>query len=135
MSSQNKNEYAKSVCFFLVELIRTRKIGLKRAAEIADRVVSNINLVDTEADFLRLVKTISSDFEEVARLEERIYMSIHVNKRKELETRVREFVVVIMLQDMKLALDVLQEAIRDEVSVDDLCLKFPQFKQFITTTQ
>lgn len=126
------DQYAKSVCLFLAELLRTHKISLGRAAEIAQKVVDNINLIDSEHDFLRLIKELSSDFDELFGLQERIQMNIHVTVRKELENKVREFVIFILPQNSNLALAVLQEAIKDNVRTQDLCDKFYEFKEFIT---
>jgi hypothetical protein len=128
-----KDEYAKAVCYFLAELLRTRKITLTRSAEIAQKVVDHINLIDSEEDFLRLIKEMTSDFEELFQLTERIHMNIKVDTRKDLDGQVREFVIRTLPQDTKLALDVLLSAIQQDAKVDDLCVKFPQFKEFLTT--
>src|SRR3989338_4150956 len=91
-----KDAYAKSVCYFLAEQLRTRRISLTRAAEIAQKMVANIRLIDREEDFLTLIKSLSGDFEELVQLEDRVSMSMHVGKRKELEIKVLEFVVRIL---------------------------------------
>lgn len=126
-----KNEYAKSVCYFLAEELRTKQISLPRAAEIAQKVVENINLIDTEQDFLLLIKDMTRDFEELFRLEERIQMHVHISARKDLEAKVLEFVENILPQDTNIALQILQEAIKVEINIDDLRKKFPQFSQFL----
>jgi|GEM_PF-2200680 len=130
----HKEQYAKSVCFFLAELLRTRKIDLKRAAEIAQKVMDNINLIDTEQDFSRLIKGMSADFEELFQLEERLQLNISFNERRDLDDLVREFVASILPQDTNLAFVVLQEAVKDNVQSEDLCVKFPQFREFILKT-
>ena len=58
-------------------------------------------------------------------------MNIHITTRKDLENKVREFVVFILPQDSNLALAVLQEAIKDHIQTEDLCTKFPKFKEFL----
>ncbi|MEJ0021188.1 MAG: hypothetical protein WDN47_01260 [Candidatus Doudnabacteria bacterium] len=130
-AAEKKNEYAKSVCYFLAEELRIRKISLSRAAEIAQKVVDNINLIDTEQDFLRLIKDLSSDFDELFQLEERIQFGIQISQRKQLEEKVREFVADILPQDTKMALEILQEAIREEIKAEDLRKDFPKFNQFL----
>ena len=127
-----KEEYAKSVCLFLAELLRTRKITLARAAEIAQKVLDHINLIDTEADFLKLIKEMTYDFEELFRLEERVIMHMETGRRQQMEDKVREFVIMVMVTDSSLALSVLQAAINEEAKLEDLCGKFPQFKEFLT---
>lgn len=126
-----KEEYAKSVCLFLAELLRTRKISLQRAAEIAQKVVDHVNLLDTEADFLKLIKELTYDFEELFKLEQRVMMHMETSKRLELENRVREFVIGVMGYDPNLALSVLQAAISEQTDMTNMCAKFPQFKEFI----
>ena len=131
----HKEQYARSICFFLAEQLRVRRVSLARAAEIAQKVMDNLNLIDTEQDFLRFIKALSQDFEELNQLQDRVFMSIHISARRDLETKVREFVVNILPQDTSLVLQILGEAIKDDVKVEDLCLKFPQFKQFLEKMQ
>jgi hypothetical protein len=128
---QNKNDYARAVCHFLAEGLRTRKIGLKRAAEIAKKVVDHMNLLDTERDFLKLVKELSIDFQELVKLEDRIYLYIKSDDRSRMETSVKEFAVKLISQDTKLALQIMEEAIKDGADLKQLEDKFPQFKEFI----
>ena len=125
-----KEEYARSVCFFLAELLRTRKITLKRSAEIAQKMVDHINLIDNEQDFLKLIKELTYDFEELFQLEQRVTMHMHSTQREAMEGVVREFVVSIMARDTQLALSVLLEAIKDNAQINDLMIKFPQLKEF-----
>jgi hypothetical protein len=126
-----KNDYAKSVCHFLAEGLRTRRIGLKRAAEIAQKVVDHINLLDTEKDFLALIKELSKDFEELLKLEDRIYMYIKSDDRVKMELKVKEFAVNLMAHDTALAVQIMEEAVKADADIKVLSEKFPQFKQFI----
>ena len=132
MMENKKDLYAKSVCFFLAEQLRTKNISLSRAAEIAQHVLDNIKLVDTEQDFLQLVKSLSADFEELCELTQRIQFDIKISQRRDLETQVRQFAATCLPQDPHLALCVLQEAVKEEVDFNYLCGKFPEFKQFVT---
>lgn len=129
--SNQKDEYAKSASYFLAELLRTRKISLKRVAEIGQKVIDHINLIDTEQDFLKLVKELSADFEELNTLGDRVQMSIGISQRKSLEHKVLDFVAFILPQDTTVALAILQEAVKEDVRLEDLCGKFPRFGQFI----
>lgn len=122
------------VCLFLAEQLRVRKISLPRAAEIAQKVVSNINLLDSEQDFLRLVKELAKDFEELVRLEERVFFWVDINHRKVMEENVRGCVVEMIGQDPVFALELLNMAIKDGATVEDLKIKFPQFAAFLTKT-
>jgi hypothetical protein len=129
--TNKKNEYAKSVALFLAELLRSRKVTLKRAAEIAAKVVANINLVDTEEHFLRLIKELTLDFEELHHLQELISIEIKINKRKQMEKIVIEFAASIMVTDIRLASEVLRHASNDNVDYEQLRSKFPQFNEFM----
>ncbi len=128
-----KDQYAKSVCQFLAEQLRVRKIGLERAAEIAQKVVDNINLMDTEADFLKFVKILAADADELVHLQERVNMHLHASSRKELENTVREFVEQILPQDNQQAAAILKQSAVENMQLEDLCREFPKFREFIQT--
>jgi hypothetical protein len=134
MENQNpnsKNDFARHISLFLAELLRTRKIDLERAAEIAQKVVENINLIDNENHFLQFVKELTLDFDELFPFEERVHMHLHVGERRDLERRVRSYAVHIMSTDLNQSLAILQEAIKDEINLDQLYSKFPQFKIYV----
>ncbi len=128
--TSKKEEYAKAVCMFLGEMLRTRKINLKRSAEIAQKVVENINLIDDEEDFLKLIKELTIDFEEIHKLEKIVIGDVKRSQRLMMEETVREYVISIMAGDPKLALDILVEAIKEETKMEDLYKKFPKFGEF-----
>ena|SRR3989338_2336501 len=130
--SGTKNEYAKAVCYFLAEQLRVHKISLARAADIAAKFLQNINLVNSELDFLRLVKELSKDFEELGRLESIVYFRIVEKGRDELERIVRDCVVVTLATDPDLALSMLKEAIHPQAELVSLAKKFPVLNQYIT---
>jgi len=129
--STPKEQYAQAVSFFLAELLRTRKISLNRAAEIAQKVTENINLIDSEERFLSFIKEISSDFEELFQLQERISFTIKYDARRDFEQKVREFAISTLATDATLACQVLQEAVNENCEINQLCVKFPQFSEFI----
>ena len=131
----NKNEYAKAVSMFLAELLRTRKIGLVRAADIAQKFVENINLLDSEQRFLQFIKELSDDFEELYHLEERVDMHMKFNFRHDFEQKVREFAIATLFTDPNLACSVLQEAVNENCELNTLAVKFPQFGNFINNKE
>jgi hypothetical protein len=128
---KNKSDYAQAVCLFLAEGLRTRKITLKRAADISQKVATHLNLLDTERDFLKLVKELAIDFEELIRLEQRVHVYIQSDDRTRMEHKVKEFAISIMPQDTESALAIMESASKDGVSIDMLASKFPKFKEFI----
>jgi hypothetical protein len=127
----HKDAYAKMVCHFLAEALRTKKTNLPRAAEIGEKFLVHINLLDTEKDFLSLVKELSKDFEELVVLENKIHKSIAQQQSRTLEDLIREFTVEVLAQDSKLALSILQDAAAGKVSLKDLEEKYPAFKEFV----
>lgn len=129
----NKETYAQSVCYFLAELLRNHKVGLKRAGEISQKVLANINLIDTEVQFLKFIKDISLDFQELIPLTERINIHMRMSERQVMESQVREFVLAAIPVDLGTATDILHEAVKDGCTAQGLCGQFPQFKQFIET--
>ncbi len=128
-----KEQYAQAVCYFLAELLRNHRVSLPRAAEISEKVVGNINLIDTEKQFLEFIRDLSRDFEELLQFTERIDMHMKAGDREKLETQVREFVISSIGSDLDTAFAVLNEAIKEGCRHEDLCQKFPQFHQFIQT--
>lgn len=128
-----KDQYAKAVSMFLAELLRTRRIGLNRAADIAQKVVANLNLLDSEARFLQFIKELSGDFEELFQLEARVDMHMKFSARHDFEQKVREFAISTLPTDANLACLVLQEAVSENCESEELSAKFPQFKEFINS--
>ena len=126
-----KEEFAKEVCMFLAEQLRTHRISLERSADISQKVIDHLNLIDTEEDFLKFIMEIGHDFEELAVFAVRLEFYQRITRRQKMENSVREFVISIMPQDVQLALSVLLEAVKDEVQMRDLTQKFPQFNEFI----
>lgn len=126
----NKEEYTKAVCYFLAEQLRVHKISLRRAADIGQKVLNNLGLIETERDFLLLVKELSKDFEELAKLEQRIFFYVEETDRKQMEKAVRDFVIAKIAQDVKSSLLILVEAVKDKTTTQSLEEKFPEFKQF-----
>jgi len=126
----NKEIYAKSLCMFLAELLQTRKINLSRSADIAQKVLDNLNLVDNEYHFLSLIKSLSDDFEELQPMQYKISFEIEKNERRNLEDIVRAYAVSLLPQDAELAKKVLSEASVENATLEDLEKKFPDITKF-----
>jgi len=128
---KDKNDFAKVVCLFLAEGLRTRKIGLLRASEIAQKVVDNINLLDTETDFLRLIKELSKDFEELVKLEDRVSLYIKSDERTKMETTVKEYVAKVLASNSQMAMDLIKDALKPGTDFKSLAAKYPEFKSYL----
>jgi hypothetical protein len=131
MALTQKEQYAKMVCLFLAEGLRTRRISLRRSGEIAEKILQNINLVDTESDFLSLVKELSKDFEELTVLESKIARTKELNEKKWVEAKVREFAIHSLPADSQSALSILQDAADGNSDLTKLQEKYPAFKNYL----
>lgn len=128
MINLDKNQYGHMLCLFLAEGIRTRKIALRRSAEIAEHVLRHINLLETEADFLMLVKELSKDFEELVPLEGKMLICQDLGVKRDLELLVKDYVVSILPTDSITALNILQDASTGKFTLELLQSKYPEFK-------
>lgn len=129
--TSSKEEYAKITCLFLAEQLRVRKITLKRVGEIAEKVATHINLINTERDFAALIKELSKDFEELLSLGERLQFRMQVDERRSSEQLIKQFAIQILASDPHLALNIMQEAAKEPLNLNLLANKFPDFKEFI----
>jgi signal transduction histidine kinase len=132
MSLAPKEQYAQMVCLFLAEALRTRRISLQRAAEIAEKFLQNLSLLDTENDFLSLIKELAKDFDELDVLESRVAKSKETTEKRRLESLVKEFVIGILATDVKMAMSILQDASTDNAKLSDLGAKYPAFKNYLS---
>jgi hypothetical protein len=131
MPLTSKEQYAQMVCLFLAEGLRTRRISLQRAAEIAEKFLQNLNLLDTENDFLSLIKELSKDFDELSVLETKVAKSKETTEKRKLEALVKEFVIGILATDVKMAMNILQDASIGDAQLRDLGAKYPAFKNYL----
>ncbi len=122
-----KEQYAKMVCLFLAEGLRTRRIAIKRAHEIAEKVLVHINLLDAESDFLALIRELAHDFEELETLEGKLLKQQALSKRRELELKVTEYATTILSSDPQQAFAILEDAASDQATLDSLRGKYPDF--------
>lgn len=125
-----KDEYAKMVCLFLAEGLRTRRVSLKNAADIAGKVLVHLNLLDTEADFLKLVKELAKDFDELLLLERKLVNQQVRSEKKKLEAQVKEFAIKKLTTDPSAALAILEDAAEGDVTAESLAVKYPEFKTY-----
>jgi hypothetical protein len=127
----SKKDFARATCLFLAEELRYHKVCLRRAAEIAEKMLDNMNLMDKEEDFLRLVKELSKDFEELEGLEKQVYRHMQDVDRSRMEFCVQQFVIHNVSRDPKLSLNILQDATAEDANFELLTLKYPEFKKFV----
>jgi hypothetical protein len=128
-----KNEYAKQASLYLANLLRSNKITLIRAGQIAGQISSNINLLDTYEHYSKFLQSLSREFPELADLKVKIDSSSQNLRRKELEQKVQQFAVKIMASDSKQAHAIIEEVMREGITQQKLMEKFPNFGEFVKT--
>jgi hypothetical protein len=126
-----KVKYTRMVCLFLAESLRTRRIPLKRSVEIVEKILQHINLMDTESDYLALIKELSYDFQELTQLESIMVKNFNSDQRRQLETFAREFAIKILPTDSKTALAIMQDAVQDGITMAQLRSKYPEFGNYV----
>ena len=129
---QEKRElFAKQVCLFAAEHLRDSRLTLSQVRVIISSVAQNINLVDTEEDALSLIKELSKDYHSLLKLEKIVFMNLELSNRERLKTLVIEYVSKLLVKDPKKAAEITEEAVKDNINLDQLTNKFPEFKRFI----
>lgn len=129
-TTQNFNNL---VALFLAEAIRSRRTSLARAAEISHRVVSSMNKLRSEDQALELLSNIEKDFEEVLTLKQALHFGYHASSVKVYETEIRDYASNIFTQDMNLSNAFLQDAAMPEMTIQQLCLKYPNFCEYLSS--
>jgi hypothetical protein len=127
MALSNKEEYVKMVCHFLAEGLRTRRIGIRRAEEIAEKVLAHVNVIDSESDFLHLVKELAHDFDEMISFENKLLLGRVTKERRELENKAQEYAIRMLPVDPVKAMGALKDACKDGTTMDAMRLKYPDF--------
>jgi hypothetical protein len=132
MQAQAANQtFYNLVALFLAEAIRSRRMSLARAAEISHRVVSRINMLNSEGQALELLTTIEREFEEVTSLKQALHFGYHPSDVKIYETEIRDYASKIFTRDINLSNAFLQDAAKTGASIQQLCLKYPEFCQYL----
>lgn len=117
---------------FLSEAIRSRRTSLSRAAEICHRVVSRLRVLRSETQVLDLLTQIEKDFEEVVTLKQALHFGYQSTDVKVYETEIKEYASKILVSDINLSYTFLQDAARHDISIQQLCLKYPDFCDYLS---
>lgn len=129
-----ENGFGQLVALFLAEIIRSRRTSLRRAAEIAYRFVSLVPSLSSETEALEMLTAIEREFEEVAALKQALHFGYNDSDIKVYEKEIKEFASMVFVQDMVQSATFLQDAARPEMTIQKLCLRYPQFCGFMATT-
>ncbi len=121
------NNLSQIVAFFLAEILRSRRTSLKRAAEIAHKVISVLPQVDSETGILSMLTDVEKEFEEIAVLKQALHFGYEESDVRVYEKEIKDYASKIFVKDMVLSARFLQDAATPEMTIQKLCLKYPEF--------
>jgi hypothetical protein len=126
--AQNLNQL---IALFLAEAIRSRRTSLARAAEISRRVVSRLPQTTTEGQALAMLTEIEKDFQEVSSLKQALHFGHETSDIKTYEEEIRAYASRVFERDINSSNAFLQDAALPGVSIQQLCLKYPDFCDYL----
>jgi hypothetical protein len=107
---------------------------LHRAAEISSWVVENLNQMTTEVTTLALLTEIEKEFEEVSTLKQALHFGYKESDIKIYEHEIKFYASEIFMKDMVLSATFLHDASKPDMTIQELCLKYPDFCKFIISS-
>ncbi len=122
------------VAMFLAEAIRTRRTSLARAAEISQRVISRLASATSEISALKILTDIEKDFQEVFTLKQALHFGYEPSQVKVFEKEIKEYAARIFTQDLQRSNVFLQDASRPDMTIQQMCVKYPDFCSYLMTT-
>ena len=122
------------VALFLAEAIRSRRTSLPRAAEISHRVVSRLKLLNSENQVLAFLGEIEKDFQEVSALKQALHFGYHPSEIKVYEAEIKDFASRAFTKDIHLSNAFLQDAAKAGMTIQELCVKYPEFCEFLESS-
>ena len=128
--TQNKN-LDQLAAAFLAEVLRSRTTSLRRAAEISHRVITTISSASDEAETLSKLVELEKDFEEVTALKQALHFGHKESDTKVYEKEIKEYASKTFSRDMVLSSIFLQEAAKSDMTIQKLCVKYPDFCNFM----
>jgi hypothetical protein len=119
------------VALFLAEAIRSHRTSLSRAAEISGRVISKLQSITSESQALSVLKDVEQDFEEVSVLKQALHFGTKATDIKVYEPEIKDYASRNFSKDLHGCNAFLQDAAKQGTSIQELCLKYPDFCQFL----
>ncbi len=124
----------KLVGLFLAEIIRSRRTSIRRAAEISRHVLKAVSEIHSEEQALSMLSNVERDFEEVLILKQALHFGNEVSSVNYYEPEIKQYAAELFEHDMTESAAFLQDAAQDTASVQELCIKYPGFCQFLLST-
>lgn len=133
--TKNREALSRCVCLFLAEMLRTRKVSLSRAADIAAVTLMEFDKIFSEAEFLEAIRRLEFEFQEIKYLEQDVLLFSQISERERMEHLVKEFVIKKLPTDPKLPLDIMQQALVSGSTLESLSRRFSDFALFVSENQ
>jgi len=130
LTKTNEYQLNQLIALFLAEIIRSRRTSLKRAAEISRFVIKTIPAIHSESEALNMLTLIEKDFEEVITLKQVLHFGYKKSNIKIYEQEVKEFAAEVLIKNMVESSAFLQDAAREDMTIQELCLEYPKFCEF-----
>ncbi len=124
--------YSRLAAVFLSEIIRSRRISLARAAEISEAVNSAMQNMKSEEELLSYLTGIEKDFEEVRGLKEVLNFGLRQPETKIYEREIKEYAAELFKNDMVASSIFLQDAAKSSMTMQELCLRYPEFSKRVS---
>lgn len=131
MPSTAFSTFNNMVALFLAEAVRSRRTSLARAAEISQRVLEQLPSIDSESKILSMLTDIEKDFGEITTLKQALHFGYKTSDMKVFEPEIREYASRVFSEDMESSARFLQDASSRGMTIEALCLKYPDFCEYL----
>lgn len=119
------------ISLFLCELLRSRKISLSRAAEVAYGVIEKLSEITNESEALSFLGSLEKDYEEVLALKQALHFGYKEEDVHVYEKEIREYAASLFDSNMVVSSSFLHDAADPRATIQTLCLKYPDFCTYL----
>ncbi|MEK7161984.1 MAG: hypothetical protein AAB729_04840 [Patescibacteria group bacterium] len=120
------------VALFLAETIRSRRTSLARAAEISQQVLDHLPSLKSEDQMLSTLTEIEKDFQEVSALKQALHFGYQSSDVKVYEPEIKDYASKILASDIRRSAVFLADAAKSDMTIQRLCLQYPDFCQYLS---
>ena len=113
------------------EIIRSRRTTITRAAEISSLVLNKMDEIQSEKELLVLLNNLEKEFEEVLALKEALHFGHSSSDVKIYDKEIRQYAADHFIHDAAGSAAFLQVAGSPGLSIQELCLKYPEFCHYL----
>jgi hydroxymethylpyrimidine pyrophosphatase-like HAD family hydrolase len=129
--SDNLKNLKNLIAMFFSENLRSRRTSIGRAAEIARRVLELLPKFDSEGQVLSGLWEIEKDFVEIGELRHALHFGYNPSEIIVYEKEVKEYAADVFKNNMAKSVAFLQDAAKPTMSIQELCIRYPQFCEFL----